>query len=221
MKSKIKSFFFDNPLLIIILSALLIQLLGRYHAADFRIGRYFYVSWIVLRIAFPLLILFLLRIPVSQIGLGLPKADKHLIRIIIFMAVGLPAIFIGIQLSPGYLNTYANTFGSDSFARFTNFAFFTISTLTGWEFLHRGFLLMGIVYVITKKEGMSRKSAEKIAISFVWIFEVVFHFIKPEMEALGMLAGSPLLSYIALRTNSIWIAFFLHLCVEFIFIFSI
>jgi len=80
---------------------------------------------------------------------------------------------------------------------------------------------MGIVYVTTKKEGLSRKSAEKIAISFVWIFEVVFHFIKPEMEALGMLAGSPLLSYIALRTNSIWIAFFLHLCVEFIFIFSI
>jgi len=221
MRSKIKYFFTDNPLLIIILSALLIQLLGRYHASDFRIGHYFYVSWIVLRLAVPLLILFFLRIPISQIGLRLPRADKYAFRVIVLMNAGLFVTFIGIRLFPGYLNTYAHTFGYDSFTRFVNFTVFTISTLTGWEFLHRGFLLMGIVYVLTEKEGLPKGSAEKLAILFVWIFEVVFHFIKPEMEALGMLVGSPLLCYIALRTRSIWTAFFLHSCFEFIFIFSL
>jgi membrane protease YdiL (CAAX protease family) len=221
MRSKIQYFFTDNPLLILIVSALLIQLIGRYHASDFRIGRYFFISWVVLRLAVPFLVLFFLRIPISRIGLGMPRADKYAFRIILLMSAGLLVTFIGIRLFPGYLNFYAHTFGYSSLTQFGNFFLFTISTLTGWEFLHRGFLLMGIVYVLTEKEGISKGPAEKLAILFVWIFEVVFHFIKPEMEAVGMLAGSPLLSYSALRTHSIWTAFFLHLCFESIFIFSL
>ena len=219
--SKIQKVFNDNPLPIIIFSALLIQLLGRYYASEFRIGRYFYISWVVLRIPIPLLILFFLRVPLSRIGLGLPKVDKSAFKIILFLGIGFVVVFASIHLFPGYLDSYTNSFRLASTRRLWNFTVFTLSTLPGWEFLHRSFLLMGVIYVLTEKDGLPRGSAEKIAILYVWIFEVLFHFFKPELEALGMLVGSPLLSYVALRTSSVWTAFILHLCVEFIFMFSL
>ena len=98
---------------------------------------------------------------------------------------------------------------------------FTGSTLTGWEFLHRGFLLMGLVYILTERERLSAPTASITAIALVWAFEVLFHFIKPELEALGMLVGSPVLSWLALRTRSIWIPFLIHLLVELLFVASL
>jgi len=221
MKSRTSPRLFPLPQpTIIIGSALLIQLLGRYHAHDFKIG-YLYYSWILLRILFPVIILYFLKTPFTQLGLKPPTIDRFLKRLIPLSIGGLFGIYLAINASPGYLATYANHYGPDCLTRLTNFSIFTLSTLTGWEFLHRGFLLLGITYLLTEKEGLDRGQAGGIALLFVWVFEVLFHFVKPSMEAFGMLLGSPFLSYITLRTGSIWPAFLLHLGVELVFIISI
>jgi membrane protease YdiL (CAAX protease family) len=72
--------------------------------------------------------------------------------------------------------------------------------------------------VFVERDGIRPETASMMAIAAVWIFEVVFHFIKPELEALGLLIGSPLLSWLALRLRSIWVSFLIHFLVELLFI---
>jgi membrane protease YdiL (CAAX protease family) len=80
---------------------------------------------------------------------------------------------------------------------------------------------MGLFCVLSKREKLEPATAAVMAAAVTWIFEVVFHFIKPPLEPLGLLAGSPLLSYLALRTGSIWPSFVAHLLVEMLFIASL
>lgn len=215
MASRVPSF------LVLICAALAAQLLGTYHARSFVIGNYFFLGWVVLRIVMPVAVLAALRVPFSRIGLGLPRFDRTTGRIMVAAAVVLGIAFIGIYFFRGYFSFYSNAFGGSGAGgsvRFANFMIFTGSTLTGWEFLHRGFLLMGLSYLLGEREGVRTDTAAKMAIGVVWVFEVVFHFIKPELEALGLLAGSPFLSWLALRTKSIWPSFLIHLTVELLFI---
>jgi hypothetical protein len=211
----------QSSLLIIVLTALLAQLLGSYHARYFIMGDYFFAAWVVLRIAIPLLVLFLLGVPLSRIGLGKPRLDPFT-RKLVGATIGiLLAAFAGIYFMRGYFEFYSAAFAGPSgggLERFANFMIFTGSTLTGWEFLHRGFLLMGILYVCVEREKVGEAAAVKIAVAVTWIFEVVFHFVKPELEALALLAGSPFLSWLAVRTGSIWIPFLIHFLVELLFI---
>jgi hypothetical protein len=204
---------------ILIGMALLIQLFGRYHAHDYTIG-HFYYSWVLLRIIIPLIVIRAMRIPFSKLGLGLPIFDKFLKILCIIAFLGLFGIYLVIHFSPQYLGHYSKAFGSFESERFVNFMIFTLSTLTGWEFLHRSFLLMGVVYLLGRDNRVGETTLHQIAVLIVWIFEVLFHFIKPQMEAVGMLLGSPFLSYITLKTGSIWPAFLIHLGVEIVFILS-
>ena len=207
--------------LIIIGVALAIQLFGSYHAGSFVIGNYFFLGWVVLRIAVPVAVLMALRVPFSSIGLGLPRFDRTTGRVMFIAAAVLVLAFTGIYFFRGYFSFYSNAFGgagAGGFDRFANFMIFTGSTLTGWEFLHRGFLLMGLSWVLAEREQVRPDTAAKMAVAAVWVFEVVFHFIKPELEALGLLVGSPFLSWLALRTKSIWPSFLIHLMVELLFI---
>jgi len=219
MKVKINQSTKLSSFMVIIFTALMIQLIGSYHARSFVIGNYFYALWFLLRIAVPVIVLLILKVPLSQIGLGVPRFDRRTKNIVVFAVAILLAAFIGIYFMRGYFNFYSNAFaGEGSLARFANFMIFTSSTLTGWEFLHRGFLLMGVRYVLSERDGIRPETASMIAIAVVWIFEVVFHFIKPELEALGLLIGSPLLSWLALRLRSIWVSFLIHFLVELLFI---
>ena len=204
---------------IIVFTALFAQLLGHYHAASLVIGSNFFLSWVLLRIVIPVAVLCALRVPVSRLGLGLPQIDKRMARLLVGGIIAVAAAFSGIYFLQGYFNSYGSAFGAaNRLERFANFMIFTSSTLTGWEFIHRCFLLMGINYVLSDRERIDPAAAARIAIAIVWVFEVVFHFIKPEVEALGLLVGSPLLSWLALRTKSIWLAFLMHLLVEVLFI---
>jgi hypothetical protein len=200
-------------------SALLIQLLGRYHAHDFTIG-HFYYSWVFLRIVIPLILIWMLRIPFNELGLSLPKFDRFLIILVIITLFGLLGIYLVIHFSPQYLGYYAKAFGPFDGGRFNNFMIFTLSTLTGWEFIHRSFLLMGIIHILGRNDHLGDSITHQTAIGIVWIFEVLFHLIKPKMEAVGLLMGSPFLSYITIKTGSIWPAFLIHLGVEIVFILS-
>ena len=136
----------------------------------------------------------------------------------------LVVAFAGIYFMSGYFSFYSSSFrgpGDGTAERFSNFMIFTASTLTGWEFLHRAFLLMGLRYALAEREGVPERTATLVAVAVVWAFEVVFHFIKPPLEALGLLVGSPLLSWLALRTRSIWVPFLVHLLVEILFILTL
>lgn len=221
MKTKVDHSWKLSSFVVIIFTALMIQFLGSYHARSFIIGSYFYALWVLLRIAIPVGVLLILKVPLSQIGLGLPRFDRKSKTIVVFTVMVLLIAFIGIYFLRDYFNFYSTAFaeqGDGRLARFANFMIFTSSTLTGWEFLHRGFLLMGICYVLTERDGIPSGTAVTIAVAAVWIFEVVFHFIKPELEALGLLVGSPMLSWLALRTRSIWVPFLIHFLVELLFI---
>ncbi|HPC41620.1 MAG TPA: hypothetical protein PLD91_11940 [Spirochaetota bacterium] len=219
IKEKISSFF--SPFMIIVFTVIAAQLIGTYHAKSLILGGYFYLLWVILRIVLPAAVLIALRVPLSKIGLGLPQFDRLTRNLVAAAVVILVAAFAGIFFLKGYFSHYSSSFagpGDGSLDRFLNFMVFTGSTLTGWEFIHRGFLLMGLYYVLGEREGIPSEKAAMIAIAVVWVFEVVFHFIKPELEALGLLVGSPLLSWLALRLRSIWVPFLLHFLVELLFI---
>jgi membrane protease YdiL (CAAX protease family) len=206
---------------IIILTALIAQLIGNYLAQHILRFDHFYALWILLRIIIPIYVVFALRIPLKEIGLGMPAIDAKTLKILIVCALILLIAFAGIFFIKGYFAGYRGAFegnASSTLTRFMNFMIFTSSTLTGWEFLHRGFILFGAIYVLKTRDKIGDNQAVKIAIAIVWIFEVVFHFIKPSIEAIGMLFGSPVLSYMAVRTRSIWVPFLLHLFVEILFI---
>jgi len=214
-----KSLLLSNALLIITATAVFVQFIGRYHAHHYTVG-HFYYSWILLRIIVPLVVITILQLPFSRLGLNLPKLDRFLMYLCLVSLAALFAIYLVIHASPRYLGYYAGGWGALDSRRLANFMIFTLSTLTGWEFLHRSFLLLGIFYVLRKRNGLDASLSGQIAIGTVWVFEVLFHFIKPQMEAAGMLLGSPLLSAVTLRTGSIWPAFFIHLGVEIVFILS-
>ncbi len=207
--------------MIIIFTALAAQLIGTYHAKSLIVGGYFYLLWVILRIVLPLGVLIALKVPLSRIGLGLPRFDRLTRNLVIAAVIILVTAFAGIFFFKGYFSHYTGAFagpGEGALDRFVNFMIFTCSTLTGWEFLHRGFLLMGLYYLLSERDSIPAETAARIAIAVVWVFEVVFHFVKPELEALGLLVGSPLLSWLALRLRSIWVPFLLHFLVELLFI---
>lgn len=207
--------------MIIVFTALMAQLIGTYHAKSLILGGYFYLLWVILRIVLPIAVLLALKVPLSKIGLGPPRFDRLTGNLVIAAGIILIAAFAGIYFLKGYFSFYSAAFADpygSSFGRFVNFMIFTGSTLTGWEFLHRGFLLMGLYYMLSERDTIPAETAAGIAIAVVWVFEVVFHFIKPELEAVGLLAGSPLLSWLALRMRSIWVPFLLHFLVELLFI---
>jgi membrane protease YdiL (CAAX protease family) len=219
IKEKTSSFF--SPFIVIVVTALAAQLIGSYHARSLVLGGYFYLLWVIVRILLPVAVLIALRVPLSRIGLGLPQFDRLTRNLVLAAVVILIAAFAGIYFLKGYFTHYSASFagpGGSSLDRFLNFMIFTSSTLTGWEFIHRGFLLMGLYYVLGERDNVPPETAARIAIAVVWVFEVVFHFIKPELEALGLLVGSPLLSWLALRLRSIWVPFLLHFLVELLFI---
>ena len=56
--------------------------------------------------------------------------------------------------------------------------------------------------------------------NIVCIFEVLFHIKKPIYEAIGMIVASPLLSYLTIKTRSLWPALTFHLLIELMFGFS-
>jgi len=216
----------NSPLIpafvIIVFFGICIQGIGRYNASStLVIGKHFYTLWVLVRIFVPIALFLMLRIPLSTFGLGLPQIDRKLGNTLIVIFILLILAFVNIYFFQDYIEYYSKSFRSmdgQKLSRLLNFMIFTSSTLTAWEFFHRGFLLRGLTAALAKREYIPLEKAQMIAICIVWIFEVVYHFIKPGVEAFGLLVGSPILSYLAIRTRSIWIPFLIHLFVEILFI---
>lgn len=215
----------SSPFFIIIFSCLVAQFLNHYYAVQFRTGGHFYYGYLVTCFGIPLIVTLLLKIPFSQLGLGLPAIDRKTGKILLILFIALLVLFISARVFQFFIfHEYTDKFialDSKKFSQFINFTFFTLSTLPSWEFLHRAFLLFGIIYALSEQTEIPEDHIQKIAITIVWIFEVMFHLVKPQYETLGMLVGSPVLSYLAIKSRSVWTAFILHLYVELLFIAAI
>lgn len=206
--------------MIIGFSALLAQGLAHYLPKLYW-HQFFDVGTFFLRIVPPLLvILFLFSGRFLEFGWCKPKMDRWIWIFFISFLILMPIISSYVALSPSYLAYYSNSFGNTEFSgiqRLIDFTLFTLSTFTGWFFLHRSFLLFGMQRLLVK-EKLEPKLSATISILIVCIFEVMFHFNKPPAEALGLLVASPVFSWLALRTKSILLPVICHLYIEILFI---
>ena len=78
---------------ILVGTAILVQLLGSYFPVMIK-GTKFFISWTLLRIGVPLIVILILRIPLSRIGLGLPRVDRKMWKMLILVFAALLIIFI-------------------------------------------------------------------------------------------------------------------------------
>jgi membrane protease YdiL (CAAX protease family) len=210
-----------KKLCVLFFSVLVIQFLCRYYSRYFVYGNGFQALIFVLRLGAPLIVVsFYLKIPWKDLGITFPKITRT--GLLWFTAVLLlvPACLYIIKLNLSY-QSYYNSYSRMSVDAYKRFAVFTFSTLPGWEFLHRGYFLFGLKKILgsgSANDRLSEQTSSVMSILIVTGFETLYHFVKPDMEAFGMLAGSPVLSLIALRTKSILIPFLIHLYIEMWFI---
>jgi len=177
----------------------------------------------ILRNGLAMIFIFLvIKAPLKQMGLTWPQLEKRnwiflfFLLVIITMAV---YHYTHHDLSVHYYaKNYANH-ATHPWVRIKHFFIFTFSTLIGYELLHRCLLLFGIIIILTKNAKIHVPWAQLLAILIVTCFETLFHLVKPPGESFGMLLASPFLSYLAIRSKSIWPSFLLHLYIEFVFIF--
>lgn len=213
----------NKKLALILLSALVVQLVGRYYAKFLIVDHFYWIPFLT-RFGVPLLIVFLLfRWRLLDLGLGRPQLNR---AAKIWMGVGLvliPLVVSSVRFNEAYLGAYPQ-YVNDLVPwgdRLERFFFFTLSTFFSWAFLHRGFLLFGIQKVLREEEKLSEPLAHQLAILYVMCFEVLYHILKPDLEAFGLLLASPLFSWLALKTKSLWVPTALHFYIEACFILTL
>ncbi|MEK8024343.1 MAG: CPBP family glutamic-type intramembrane protease, partial [Candidatus Hydrogenedentota bacterium] len=166
----------------------------------------------------PLALAFALGWSAADLGLSRPRLDRGSLLFILACVILICGVIPVIRLAPDYLARYATWRNAavPLAVRLEQFSLFTISSLLGWEFLHRGFLLFGLRRACAMG-GIPEDLSRHMAVCVTATFEVLFHFTKPGMEAAGMLLASPLLSIAAFRTGSLWVPLGLHLMIEGLF----
>ncbi|WP_282109852.1 CPBP family glutamic-type intramembrane protease [Shewanella algicola] len=212
------------PFCILLLVVLLSQVVGVYVSNSFLASGGFKGYWILSRLVLPFIVVFLLAIPLKHLYFSRPTINRETL---IFMGVLfglLLCLFIYLQFfAADYLSHYRHgrsLEGLRESGAFQRFLIFTASTIIGWEIIHRGFLLGGGQYCLTKHYKVNPAAAAVIMTIIVCIFEVLFHIKKPIYEAVGMIFASPLLSCLTLKTRSLWPALTFHLLIELAFGFS-
>lgn len=212
------------PFCILLIVILLIQVIGVYVSNSFLASGGFKGYWVLSRLVLPFLVVFLLAIPLKSLYFSKPVITReNLIMMAIFTGL-LLCLFIYLQFfAADYLSHYRHGRSVEALreaGKFDRFLIFTASTIIGWEILHRGFLLGGGQYCLTKHYKLNPTAAAIIMTVIVCIFEVLFHIKKPIYEAIGMIVASPLLSYLTIKTRSLWPALTFHLLIELAFGFS-
>lgn len=227
--------------MLLVFSAILIQLLCRYYdfalqdwmiellrsqvwaeAWHLRVAEGFRPLIFVSRFGIPiLLIIFIFKWSWRDLGLGWPQMRKSVWALSAVAFVSIPLIVSLTQHNASYVDYYGASFANPDFSsseRFLRFFVFTLSTFFGWSFLHRSYLLFGGFRLLTERWGLKELQAQSIMIATVASFEVIYHFLKPDIESWALVLGSPLMCWVALRTKSIWVPVFFHFLVEASFI---
>jgi membrane protease YdiL (CAAX protease family) len=210
----------ERRIAIVIGSALLVQLFVRYWGQieePLRWGM-FYWSTAAARIGVPLIVCFALAISPGKLGLGKPRLQRReglwiLGAMAVTTLVALP--MLGMD---GYQDAYQGLGSSYGTERWLSWISFTASTTVSWELFYRSFLLFSLREIL--RSG-GRGGADTLAILFTACFEVLSHLVKPPLESLAMLVGSPALSWVALRHGSVWIPLAVHVFIEFLWFMSV
>ncbi len=209
------------PFILLVTVLLLSQLFGSYFAGQLLRYDSFMGLWVLLRLVLPFALVLVLGIPLSKLYFGMPRFDRQSLWIVSVAAVALVGLFVYLNwFGEAYLAYYRH---GQSLAqlqaagRFQSFMIFTASTLIGWEILHRSFLLGGIQYSLFRFMQVPERSAMFIAIVTVCVFEAMFHIKKPIYESIPMVLASLVLSWLTIRTRSVWPALTIHLAIEVIF----
>ena len=208
---------------ILILSTLVLQVAARYWGG-FLMHNNFYWTPFLLRLIPPLLLgFFVLKLSSKDLLLGLPKMSRSAWVWTLVAVVLIPVFVSGILLDPNYLKAYPQ-YTNDSISvydRLERFGLFTLSTFFSWAFIHRAYFLGGLRKLLQTDLRLTEASASAIAILWTACFEVLYHLIKPGLEAWGLILFSPLLSFLAIKTKSIWLPTGLHLYLELCFILTL
>ncbi len=211
----------SKPILLLIVTLLCCQLLGNYFAGQFLRFDSFLGLWPILRILIPILIIILIGIPFKVLYLNKPQFCKQSLIFLTGVSFALVALFIYLNwFGDGYLSHYRKGRTLEqlqAMGKFQSFMIFTSSTLIAWEFFHRCFLLAGSQYIMTRFMQIPASSATVLAMLFTCIFEAMFHIKKPIYEAIPMVLASLALSWLTIKTRSIWPALLIHLAIEVIF----
>ena len=154
-----------------------------------------------LRAALPIALILLLRERLRDFGLGLGNIRAGLRICGIFYLLYTPC-FIVVLLNDSFRSYYANSLSRyDTWGELFNGQVIQfIVVMSVGEFLYRGFILFGI-----KKEYGPYPAVLLSLVPYVYL-----HSAKVPIEAFGSFPVGLALSYLALRTNSIWYGTFLH-----------
>ncbi len=212
----------SKNLWIVFYTVLTALIVGYYYNSP-TVVHHFHTLRFAIYIGLPLLSnLFFLKLPLSQLGLGRPSFPKNAQIYFTAILILAPILFVAFPLFEAYPKNYPQY--QDALIPWSEkaerFLIFTLSTLPAWEFLHRGFLLYGLRSILAKAK-VDETTAVSLTILIVTMSEALYHLVKPDIEAFGMLAFSPVLSWFALRTRSIWVPIALHLYIEFLFFLQI
>lgn len=206
----------ERRLLALIVTVLLVQGFVRYWGQvdpALRFGSFFYATAGV-RLLVPLAVLLALGVSWRQLGFGRPRVprSREAARLFAGFVVVTVLALVLMQLE-AYRSAYSGVRVGDLGSRLQRFAAFALSTTIPWEILHRGYLLHGVRELCTRG-GIDTNRSATLAIAFTLCFEVLFHLTKPALEALALVVGSPVLSWLAFRYRSIWIPLLIHVWIE-------
>jgi hypothetical protein len=206
---------------LIVFSALVAQVLARYHGKDWIVGGSFYALTFVVRLAASLGAMAVVfggdwRAAARHCGWGRPQASRTLLAGVLALASLLPLLILLLRFDSEAQSYYAPLKASPD--KLAAWALFTLSTVPAWELLHRSLLLFGVAHVLDAQARVPPATARLVSVLLVCAFEVLYHLIKPSAEPWALLIASPLFSWLALRTRSVWLPLALHLYVEGLFI---
>ncbi|MBF0546763.1 MAG: hypothetical protein HQM08_20115 [Candidatus Riflebacteria bacterium] len=211
----------------IIGTGLIVQFIVRYFGQEYVSFDGFHTVIFFSRLLIPILVAYFLGLSLSDLGLSMPTGGKKWVGGFLFL-LGLitVAVFWGISLESTY-KFYLVKYGAlrNAQVAFVKLSLlFTFSTTLPWEFFHRGFLLFGLQKSLSEalpSEDSGFVLSGFLAMMFLWVFEVIFHFSKPAPEAFGMAIVSIALSYVALISRSILYPLLLHVYIELVFLVAV
>jgi hypothetical protein len=211
----------ERRLAILIGSALLVQIFVRYWGQGEETLHWGNVFWATAaaRLLVPLAVAYALGLSLRQLGFTKPRIGGTEALVLL----GLVGVATLIALPLLGMNSYQAWYqgigaGARSFELWRSWIEFTLSTTVPWELFFRGFMLFGLREIL---RAGGRGGADTIALLITASFEVLYHLIKPPQEAIGLLVGSPILSYVAFRHGSVWIPLLGHLWIEFLWFMAV
>lgn len=212
----------ERKLTIVVVAALLVQMFIHYLGQVEDVLRWdsFYYGTALVRLTVALTIAYAFGLSPRRLGIAMPRMSRNEALWLLGGMLVATLIIVPLLTMPSYRDayqTYDLAAGSWQY-RVGRWLQFHVSTSITWELFFRGFLLFTLREVL---RAGGRGGVDATAIWITATFEVMYHLVKPPLEAVGMLVGSPALSWLALRQGSLWIPMLIHSWIEFLWFMTV